>query len=225
MNADVKEVVLTLLQGRQYIFSLFHTLLGDLPTTELCAAAAGENSLRAVALFAEDASEAPKKLLDVLTLLQWADKEALKGEYTHLFLGPNELPAPPWESVYMGSERALFQASTLAVHKWYEQYGYVPKSYPHAPDDHISLMMHFLALLCGRAVEALQAEQWETYRDLLAAQLLFEQNHLMNWLPTYAADMQKSQTKVFYPQLAEAVRDMIAYDNSLLLEIMDSEQR
>ena len=224
MNQDMKEAVLTLLRGRQYVFSLFHLLLGAEPTADMIAAASGQNSLNAVALFAIDGSPAPRALMEALGRLNGADLSALTDEYTRLFLGPKDLIAPPWESVYRGTERALFQESTLAVRQWYEQYGFEPAQLRHYPDDHISLMMHFLALLCERAVSALEQEKEEVYRDAMAAQLLFEQNHLLNWLDAYAADMEESETSLFYPQFAKAVAAMIRYDNALIMEIMGGEK-
>ncbi len=223
MNAEVKEVVMALLQGRRYLFDLFHTLLGTEPTAEILAVAFGENSLRALSLFAEDESPAAANLIQILKCLHDCNPEALKEEYPRLFLGPEDLIAPPWESVYTTNARALFRESTLAVHKWYEQFGFVPKSYPHEPDDHISLMMHFLMLLSQRAIDALEANEMKRYRDALAAQLLFEQNHMLNWLKQYAADMDQSKTHCFYPQFVAIVGEMITYDQMLLMEMMGSE--
>ena len=224
MTAEMKDVLRTLLQGRQYIFEIFHKLLGEAPTAEMVQAVSSPDSMQAVALFAQDESPAPVFLAGVLARLPQISLDALETEYTRLFLGPGDLIAPPWESVYHGTARALFQQSTLAVHEWYGKYGFVPKSYPHAPDDHVALMMHFLALLCQRALDALEQDNAPVYRDALAAQLLFEQNHLLNWLGAYAADMTKSQTQHFYPHLVKAAEQMIGYDNGLLLEMMDSSE-
>src|SRR5690606_18008417 len=41
--------------------------------------------------------------------------EALRWDYTRLFIGPDRLPAPPWESAYLTEERLLFQEPTLEV--------------------------------------------------------------------------------------------------------------
>ena len=100
------------------------------------------------------ASEAAAKLKNVLFSCRNLDEatvDAIRSEYTRLFLGPDKLIAPPWESCYTSKERALFQESTLHVRSWYQQYSYVPAGYPTHPDDHISLMMHFLALTTERA--------------------------------------------------------------------------
>ena len=69
MNDETREVVSALLAGRTYIFSLLHTLLGAEPTKELVAAAAGEASVQALSLFAQDDAKAPQLLLAALELL------------------------------------------------------------------------------------------------------------------------------------------------------------
>ena len=128
MNNETKEVLSALLAGRTYIFSLLHTLLGAEPSQQLTAAATGEASRQAVDLFAQDDAQAPKLLAAVLDLLSEADLDALKGEYTRLFLGPQDYIAAPWESTYTTKERALFQESTLDVRLWFK--GVNPFSFP-----------------------------------------------------------------------------------------------
>ena len=219
MNQEMKEVVSTLLAGRGYVFSLLHKLLGAEPTKELLDVVSSKESLESVALFESD-SEAAARLKDVLASCSEMDAEAVKLEYTRLFLGPDKLIAPPWESCYTAKERALFQQSTLQVRSWYQQYSYVPAGYPSHPDDHISLMMHFLALTTERAAACLESDLMCGYRSLLEGQKLFEKNHLLNWMDAYCADMDQSETKVLYPQLVRAMADFIAYDQTALEELL-----
>ena len=220
MNENVKEVVSTLLAGRAYVFSLLHRLLGSEPTKELLAAVSSAESLEAVALFESEDSDAAAKLKAVLHACCELDVNAAKDEYTRLFLGPDKLIAPPWESCYTAKERALFQESTLAVRSWYQQYSYVPAGYPSHPDDHISLMMHFLALTTERAAACFGEGLLCGCRSLLEGQKLFEQNHILNWADAYCADMDKSQTKVFYPQLAHAMAAFVKYDQQIIGELL-----
>ena len=219
MNQEMKEVVSTLLAGRGYVFSLLHKLLGAEPTKELLDVVSSKESLESVALFESD-SEAAARLKDVLASCSEMDAEAAKLEYTRLFLGPDKLIAPPWESCYTAKERALFQQSTLQVRSWYQQYSYVPAGYPSHPDDHISLMMHFLALTTERAAACLESDLMCGYRSLLEGQKLFEKNHILNWMDAYCADMDQSETKVLYPQLVRAMADFIAYDQTALEELL-----
>ena len=222
MNREIKEVVATLLAGRAYVFSLLHKLLGAEPTRELLDVVSSEESLAALALFESD-SEAAKKLKDVLASCKDLDAEAAKSEYTRLFLGPDTLIAPPWDSCYTARERALFQTSTLQVRSWYQQYSYVPAGYPSHPDDHISLMMHFLALTTERVGQCLESDLMCGYRSLLEGQKLFEKNHILNWMDAYCADMDKSETNLLYPQLVRAMAGFIAYDQQAIGELLAAE--
>lgn len=219
MNAEMKEVITTLLAGRAYVFSVFHRLMGSEPTKELLDAVSSEESLEAVSLFEGDWTEADA-LKALLASCAALDPDAVRGEYTRLFLGPDKLIAPPWESCYTAKERALFQESTLAVRSWYQQYSYVPAGYPSHPDDHISLMMHFLALTTERAKACLEQDLLCGYRSLLEGQKLFEQNHLLNWMDAYCADMEDAQTRLLYPQLACMAAAFIRYDQQVIGELL-----
>ena len=225
MNQELKEVVGTLLAGRAYVFSLLHKLLGAEPTKQLLDAVSSEDSLAVLALFEGD-SEAAGKLKAVLASCRGmceASVDAVRSEYTRLFLGPDKLIAPPWESCYTAKERALFQTSTLHVRSWYQQYSYVPAGYPSHPDDHISLMMHFLALTTERAKACFDQDLLCGYKSLLEGQKLFEKNHILNWMDAYCADMDKSETKLLYPQLVRAMAEFIAYDQQVISELLAAE--
>ena len=222
MNAEIKEVIATLLSARAYVFSALHRLLGSEPTKELLDAVSSEDSLAALALFEGD-SEAAGKLKAVLASCRGLDVEAVRSEYTRLFLGPDKLIAPPWESCYTAKERALFQESTLHVRSWYQQYSYVPAGYPSHPDDHISLMMHFLALTTERAKVCFDENLLCGYKSLLEGQKLFAKNHILNWMDAYCSDLDKSDTKLLYPQLVRAMADFMVYDQQAISELLAAE--
>lgn len=223
MNPEMKEAICTLLSGRAYVFSVLHRMLGSEPTKELLDAVASDESLEAVSLFESD-SEAAAKLKNVLASCRNLDAaaiDAIRSEYTRLFLGPDKLIAPPWESCYTAKERALFQESTLQVRGWYQQYSYVPAGYPSHPDDHISLMMHFLALTTERAKACFEMDLACGYKSLLEGQKLFEKNHILNWMDAYCEDMGKSDTKLLYPQLVCAMAEFVRYDQQAISELME----
>ena len=47
--------------------------------------------------------------LDELKPLRDETFDQLHWDYTQLFIGPNKLAAPPWESAYLNEDRLLFQ--------------------------------------------------------------------------------------------------------------------
>lgn len=222
MDIEIKEVLMTFLQGRKYVFSLFHTVLGTEPTKEMMNAVSSEESLQTITLFESEDSDAAKELGRVLASCRELDDECLsrmRDEYTRLFIGPEDLIAAPWESVYTTKERALFQESTLAVRNWYKKYHYLPAGYPRIPDDHISLMMHFLELTTGKAITLLEEERLEECKNMLEGQKIFEKNHLLNWVGTYAEEMQRSAMKEFYPRFVHAAAEFLKYDHQIIDEL------
>ena len=222
MNQDMIDVIRTLLSGRQYVFSLFHSILGAEPTRAMLEAAASEESMQAIALFDSEDNGAAKALQAALLPLRGLDDAAadrIRMEYTRLFLGPEDLPAPPWESVYMTKERAIFQESMLIIRSWFQKYGYLPAGYPNFPDDHISLLVHFIELTCGVALERLAAGSVAQLRETLRDQKSFEEKHMLNWFPRYTEDMKQSGG-AFYPAFAEAMTAFVAMDVQLIDELL-----
>lgn len=222
MNNETRQVLSALLAGRNYIYSLLHTLMGAEPTKEIVEAAASPAAVQAISLFDSEESQAAKLLIAALDLLKDTDVKDLQGEYTRLFLGPEDYIAAPWESVYTSKERALFQASTLDVRYWFSVNGYTAGGYPNFPDDHISIMMHFLALMSAKANDALIVGEMEVCCKLLSDQIQFEKEHLLNWITRYAQDMQGSESNFFYPQLSIAAAEFIMYDQQILAELLEA---
>ena len=224
---ETRAVLLGFLKGREYLFSLFHKLLGTLPSTELFTAASSQESLAVVDMFDDGASPAPAELRAALSRCADLVVQGEQGiqqahdEYERLFFAPDNMVAAPWESVYTTRERALFQESTLAVRSWYERYLYIPAGYPRIPDDHIALMMHFLELTAARAIAHLEDGQLRELAKVLEDQAAFEREHLLNWVFSYAQDMASSKTHEVYPQLAQAVADFVQLDVSVLDEMLE----
>lgn len=222
MNNKTRQVISALLAGRNYIYSLLHTLLGAEPTKEIAAAATGKAAFDAIAMFDGEDSQAAKLLSAALELMRETPVEDLLREYTKLFLGPEDYIAAPWESVYTSKERALFQQSTLDVRYWFSVNGYTAGGYPNFPDDHISIMLHFLALMSAKANDALIVGEMDVCRKLLKDQKQFEKEHMLNWLTRYAQDMQGSESNFFYPQLAIAMAEYVMYDQQILDELLEA---
>ena len=225
MDNETREVLVTFLQGREYLFSLLHRLLGAEPEKELLDAVSSENSLQTVLLFDSEDSKAARQLYEILQSCSFTEPEhiqQMKDEYTRLFIGPDRLFAAPWESVYTTKERALFQQSNLRARSWYKKYLYLPEKYPRVADDHISLMMHFLSLTCTKAAACLNDDNLNECWNILADQKAFETEHLLNWIFLYAEDIQASKSRKFYPQFVKAAADFIRYDNQIIDELMDN---
>ena len=117
------------------------------------------------------AGEQPDVVKGLVLLAAWTDAsqagladqafDAVQSDYTHLFVGPGKVDAPPWESVYFHDEEMLFQEETLHVREWYARFGLQAELLHSEPDDHIGLELAFLAHLAGQAVSACEKGEAE----------------------------------------------------------------
>jgi putative dimethyl sulfoxide reductase chaperone len=109
----------------------------------------------------------------------------LKKDYQQLFIGPDHLPAPPWESVYLSIEGLVFEKETMAVRQFYARYGLQIDNLYKEPDDHFGLEMAFMAHLCTLGLQAISTGDVEALQSHLDAQRDFLQEHLLLWAPEF----------------------------------------
>ena len=76
-----------------------------------------------------------------------AQLDALTWDFNRLFVGPGEMLAAPWESVYRSKTKLTFQESTLQVRELYERFGVRAPAVHREPDDHLGLELAFVATL------------------------------------------------------------------------------
>jgi len=221
------EAVAILLANRHYLYRLFQRIIGVEPQLEVLKVATSEHTKEALELlFQEEAGLFAKhfQLLEEIGAALATQPEELldklKDEYTYLFIGPNKLPAPPWESVYLTKERVLFQESTLNVRRAYLKYSFLPANYPHEADDHLGLELDFMAILSQKAEEHFEKDQIEEMKAVLEDQKAFLQEHLLLWIDDFANDIQKSKTQHFYPLMADLVRHFVKIDAQCVDEIL-----
>lgn len=129
--------------------------------------------------------------------------ENLRADMTSLFAGFTRVKAPPWESVYFGQNRLLFQERTLQVRHWYYRFGLEVENPYLEPDDHIGLELAFLAHLAKLGIESLEgAESAVPFQQLLEAQKGFLQEHLLSWVFKWGDQLLKNAKTNFYQGLA-----------------------
>ncbi|WP_372594131.1 molecular chaperone [Actinotalea sp.] len=111
----------------------------------------------------------------------------LHADHQRLFLGPENLLACPYESVYLNPEHLTFGSETLEVRRWYGRYGLAAPAVGREPDDHIGLELAFVAHLCLRALDVLEDGEATGTPDDAALQVAvralaeFLGDHLLAW--------------------------------------------
>ncbi|ABR74878.1 DMSO reductase maturation protein DsmD [Actinobacillus succinogenes] len=110
-------------------------------------------------------------------LIEKGMQQDLSQAYQYLFIGPNDLPAPPWGSVYLDKESVIFGDSLLALREFLAVRHIEFIKTQNEPEDHLGLMFMLAAYLAETKPEYLSeflSEHFVTwaYRclDLIAEQ-------------------------------------------------------
>jgi TorA maturation chaperone TorD len=199
---------LSLLVGEQLLFGLLARLLFDFPERNWL------ESLAEDAIFAEIpfAAQQPNVKAGSQLLHEWDCQfhtglandmyEAIALDYTRLFLGPDHVLAPPWESVHRNPLHLTFQQETLGVRAWYRRFGLVLQRKENEPDDHLGLELAFLAHLAGKAIEAYKVVDDDGLIQVLRAQGDFLTAHPLRWVKSWCSQVLDQAGTDFYRGVA-----------------------
>lgn len=217
-----EEAVELLLVNRHFLYRLFYRAFAGEPDRAFLDILTADNTGENFALPGGEVLEAMPAFLAALRekLDDPAFLEALKSEYTRLFVGPMEMEAPPWESVYVGESGMLFQESTLKVRECYRRFGLLPEEYRRVPDDSLALELGFLAELAGRSLDAFDRKDADTLSETLDGAYRFLNEHLLIWIPQLLEKLAGSTTCLLYPRLVQALDSFIGKDSETLKELL-----
>lgn len=109
------------------------------------------------------------------------DIESFEFEFNRLFVGPEELKAAPYETVYLSGERVLMRQSTMSVRRAYEEAGMQVSAKNIEPDDHAAYECAFMGWLAGQEGE----EAGEAFAS-------FAKEHLNRWVSQHVAAVREN---------------------------------
>ncbi|EMA12372.1 TorD/DmsD family molecular chaperone [Haloarcula marismortui] len=129
-----------------------------------------------------------------------ADRHRLRTEYTRLFIGPAGPPCPPYESVYRDGEDPdelgpVKGPATMAVVRWYREFGVQPAAAYSDLPDHIATELEFAAYLAEAGFDD-QLDQ-------------FFEEHLAAWTDEFLRQVEVETREAFYASLATTTREVI----------------
>lgn len=248
MNENTIERIGMALADRAYAYRLFHVALGAEPNAEELDVLASEQT-RAVfdRLAGSDVAKAKRlatwdeglkvdstcsdaltRMVELCAVLgerranDPAYADAMKVAFNKLFMVPGGSYVYPWESPYLGKDATLFKESTLDVRERYAKYGFEAEMKGHFPEDHIAMMMQFLACLADESYEAFADGDDARVRELLGAQQAFVLAHVGEWLEALNEELyRKDESGVFF-QIVESLRAFVACDVDFVGELVAS---
>lgn len=212
---------LAALASRIYVYRLLHVVFGSEPTARELELLGSDETRQAC-----EALETAGYRVEGLCLPAGAQAdegsrealaERLRSQFTRLFSVPGERYVKPWESVYVGKTDVLFTSTTLDVRRCYEALGFRAQEKGHFPEDHLSMMLDFMAAVSAQAYEAAAAGDAAEAVRLLEAQASFAEHHLANWLPLLCDALDAKDDTGFFAAYAAAAERFVADDCGFVL--------
>lgn len=123
------------------------------------------------------------------------DLTKLKVDHARLFIGPFDILAPPYSSIYFDGESKVMSESTLIAMEYYKNAGLdMNGNFKDAPD-HVIVELEFMYYLIFKYLNT-------NDNRFIKYQLSFLKNHLYLWIAPFTERIQKSANTIFYKNLA-----------------------
>lgn len=141
--------------------------------------------------------------------------ENLLLDYTRLFLGPMQILAKPYGSVWLEENKTLMGDTTMAALELYQEGGFeIDEEFREVPD-HIAVELEFLYLLIFRQNEARSignTAQADAFADLKRR---FLDQHLGRWVGPFTSALRGSAQSDFYRRLADLTERVVNRETGL----------
>jgi len=148
--------------------------------------------------------------------IQKYSDEDMAVECARLFIGPYELKAPPYGSVYLDKERRVMGDSTMDVIKMYHEEGLsMDKDFKELPD-HIAVELEFMNYLIYREINTCVKSKLEDAIRDFKIQEIFLKHHLGAWVPEFSKAVIENSKNHFYINLAKCTAVFIKMDMDYL---------
>ncbi len=159
---------------------------------------------------------------------EWVDPlRKLSVDFAKTFLGDGMDAyscAYPYESVYTSPKRLLMQEARDEVLAIYRSCGLDKQPEWSVGEDHISVELEFMRVLCLRAAVALRKGDEEKALGLFNTMANFLDEHLLGWVPMFTADARRFSKTLFYKGVANLTEGFLEADQRFLADVMAGEQ-
>ena len=135
--------------------------------------------------------------------------ERVRRDHVKLFVGPEQLLAPPYGSVYLDGQREILGPSTMDAARLYRLAGMHKAPDLKEPPDHVRVELDFMHRLIDRTLDAVRAADWTEADRLVEVQVAFLQHHLARWVTPFAKVLRTGASTAFYRHAAGALEAFV----------------
>jgi len=147
------------------------------------------------------------------------DAQELEYEYNKLFVGPEHVLCPPYESVYR-SDRSEIELglvmgpSTNDAKKRYREAGLeIAKDFKELPD-HIAIELEFMYFLCANEAKSKDFEEASLWRK---RQREFIASHIKPWYSNFSRMLELNAISSFYKAVAKLMKEFLSEEIEYLV--------
>ena len=155
-------------------------------------------------------------------------RQELAVDFTGAFAGTSSWKgryATPYESVFTSEEGLLFQDSYHEVYRLYRQNSVRKSPGYDFPDDHLSYLCEFQALLASRAVRALETNDAECALEQVRLSQHVLHDHILSWFDDFeelALHLVKTR---FYRGVLKMSKGFFLFDAEMLADMAEELER
>ena len=146
----------------------------------------------------------------------------LQVEYSRLFLGPFKPVLYPSESIFLGRSHEEGTDVQRVDHIFRQEGLALSPQFKDLPD-HISVDFEFMSYLCSKEIEADDSLGATASLACRLRQQSFLDNHIINWVPAFAEQLERVAQIEFYRELANFTRQFVRWDHDRF-EVSQSEE-
>lgn len=150
-----------------------------------------------------------------------SDHESLLVEHARLFIGPFQLVAPPYGSLYLDDAKTVMGESTVRVAAFYQACGLQLSDDFHELPDHIAVELEFMSYLAHQESAAMAAGNRDESDRQAGLQREFLSQYLLPWLQPFTQLVITDGESPFYTALARCTVEFVTADYASLIARAD----
>ena len=158
------------------------------------------------------APDTAKYAADAVVAAGNSSLDALAVEHARLFIGPFQLVAPPYGSIYLDDAKTVMGDSTAKVAAFYHSCGLHLAEDFHELPDHFAVELEFMSYLAFKQREAEASGDNDEVTRVMSMQKEFLDRFLMPWLEPFTSAVIIDDVAPFYQAIARCTAAFITAD-------------
>lgn len=167
-------------------------------------------------LLASVAPDAAHYASDAVAAGSESSLDALSVEHARLFIGPFQLVAPPYGSIYLDDTKTVMGDSTAKVAAFYHNCGLQLADDFHELPDHFAVELEFMSFLAFKQREAEVSGDSNEVTRITSLQHEFLNRFLIPWLEPFTSAIISDAEAPFYQAISQCTATFINADYTAL---------